>query len=72
MARRIRAFIHESDEAGKRTKPAERVFAMLAINNKPPVLTINLPETRKTRHREINITIAELRRAMTEIDGGNA
>lgn len=72
MTRTIRAFIHECDDSGRRTKPAERVFAMLAINNKPPVLTVSLPETRKTRHREINITIAELRRAMAEIDKGEA
>lgn len=65
MTKTIRAFIHECDDNGKRTKPAQRVFAMLAINSDPPVLTIDLPDGRKTRHREVNITIAELRRALS-------
>ena len=66
VSRTIRAFIHECDDKGRRTKPAQRVFAHLAINSTPPVLAISLPDKRTTRHREVNITVAELLRALKE------
>lgn len=60
----VRAFIHHYDDRGRRTRPAERVFAILATNATPQVLDIRIPDKRTTRFRSIQISRAELERAL--------
>lgn len=65
MSTILRAFIHEYDDHGRRTKKAEKVFAMLCTKAKPEVLEIFLPDKRATRMRSVRITRAELERVLS-------
>ena len=60
----LRAFIHHFDGNGRRTKPAERVFALLCTGSNPQVLDISIPDKRSTRFKSIQITRTELERVL--------
>jgi hypothetical protein len=62
----VRAFIHHYDDHGRRTKPAERSFALLCTKMKPQVLEISLRDERSTRFRSIRISRAELERVLKD------
>ena len=68
----LRAFLHHYDDRGRRTKPAEKVRAMLCTSNRPPILEIEIPDKRTTRFRTVYITIAELYRALDAAEGKEA
>lgn len=66
MSHTVRAFIHHYDDRGRRTAPAKRTFAMLAIAANPQVLDITIPDKQKTRFRSIQISRKELERVLAQ------
>jgi hypothetical protein len=66
MTHLVRAFVHHYDDEGRRTAPAKKTFAMLAIGSEPQCLTINIPDKLKTRFRSIQISRKELERVLAQ------